>query len=153
MMLQYTQGGSVFFAVYSLLSTDIAEGDDDKPSIRRNRRKTRDLSKWDISTGPDRKSLSLRSRTCSAEGEPVRKPSVCSPTRLSDPRLLALGGGEWGSKTKESVRDGSPLACVRVSGCCAPDSSMCRRWWAINEGECTRWLALSLRKGKRMLRP
>ena len=112
-------GGSTFFAVYSLLSTDIVEGDDDKPSIRSNRRKTQDLSKWDISTGPDRKSLPLRSRTCSAEGADlfanlrfalrftsfacsqtfgllsaslrslVHKPSVCSPTRVYGPPLFA----------------------------------------------------------------
>ena len=33
--------------------------------------------------------LGRKSKICSAEGEPVRKPSVCSPTRVYDPRLTA----------------------------------------------------------------
>ena len=30
-----------------------------------------------------------KAKICSAESEPVRKPSVCSPTRVYDPRLSA----------------------------------------------------------------
>ena len=58
-----------------------------------------------------------KAKPCSAEGEPVRKPSVCSPTRVYDPCLSAHPAQHDGSSLH---RDRSGKSCRRPSA---------SQWW------------------------
>ena len=82
--------------------------------------------------------------------------STCSPLRASSPRLFAnqrfalrLGSStlSWAQNDRGCTRRLRPLACVRVSGCCAPRAHLRGgRWWTINDGGCTRRLRPLVRK-------